>query len=348
MYAQNHRLRCIMVGLGDVSAQMLRHLDQQPWYTTVAAVDVRAEARSSATQTIGLPPQAIFADIAEALVYTQADLAIINTPSEWHYAQVRMALAAGVHVLVAKPFTQSLAHARELVELAFERGLTLCVGQQLRYNRHYTTVRRCIEAGMLGTVEAINFVNSKPRHTARNLAHMQQPALYEMSCHHFDILMSLLPDHTPEWIVCDGFQPSWSVYNGPCMVNALIRFSDRVHVLYQAGFSAQAPNYELRLDGTLGALRCRGTHMSVDDMVYEFAPRGQAFRPLPLDAEVSVQDAWVPFFAHWHAYLCGGEEPPFSGKNNLRPFGLLSAGIESVETDRPVDLKQHHYAALFS
>ena len=76
-----------------------------------------------------------------------------------------------------------------------------------------------------------------------------QPALYEMSCHHFDCLMALFPDRVPEQIACDGFRPSWSVYAGPCMVNALVRFGGGLHVLYQGGFSSQADNYELRLEG---------------------------------------------------------------------------------------------------
>ena len=42
-----------------------------------------------------------------------------------------------------------------------------------------------------------------------------------------------------------GFQPSWSVYAGPCTINGLIRFDDNLHVLYHAGFSSQADLYEV-------------------------------------------------------------------------------------------------------
>lgn len=79
----------------------------------------------------------------------------------------------------------------------------------------------------------INFVNTKPRHQALNLRGMSQPALFEMSCHHFDAVMALVPDHVPESITCDGFQPSWSVYDGPCMVNGLNSFDHNLHILYQ-------------------------------------------------------------------------------------------------------------------
>ena len=247
--------------------------------------------------------------------------------------------------------TNDFAQAAALVKLANAKGLTLAVGQQMRYRRHYRAVRRFIAAGKLGSVEMINLLNTKPRHAALNLAGMDQPALYEMACHHFDALMALLPGRAPETIICDGFQPSWSVYGGPCMVNALIRFSGGPHVLYQGGFSSQADNYELRLEGSRGALRCRGIHMSNDTMANEFAERGHSFAAADIDRDVPAADPWAMYFDIWRRYLGGGAEPPFSGRNNLQIMALLSAGIESVETAQPLPVAvagNPRYAAAFS
>jgi predicted dehydrogenase len=202
----------------------------------------------------------------------------------------------------------------------------------MRYRRHYRAVARFIASGRLGSIDLINFINTKPRHKALNLARMSQPALFEMSCHHFDSLMALVPDRVPERIACDGFQPSWSVYDGPCMVNGLITLSQGLHVLYQGGFSSQADSYELRLEGSTGALRCRGVHMSNDTMTYEFAERGGRFAPIEIDDDIPGGDPWGYFFGLWHDYLQGGEEPPFSGRNNLQVFALLSAGIDSINS----------------
>lgn len=342
-------LRCLVVGMGSISKTMLRALRDQPWYETAGVVDVRDDALAKAGRALGLPGGALFRDLETALEQANADVAIVNTPSEFHFAQTRAALKAGLHVLVAKPVTNDFDQAVELVALAGRVGRTLAVGQQMRYRRHYQVVAEFLAGGQLGSVEAVNLFNTKPRHQAVNLASMDQPALYEMSCHHFDCLMSLVPDKVPEQIVGDGFRPSWSVYAGPCMVNALIRFSGGLHVLYQGGFSSQADNYELRLEGSRGALRCRGIHMSNDAMTYEFAERGGAFAPIDLDSDVPAGDPWLPFFSRWRDYLRGGAEPPFSGCNNLKVFALLSAGIDSVVTGRPVEVAGNpHYAVAFA
>lgn len=329
-------LRLLFCGYGQLGDSLARVLGRQPWCRIVAVADPNRRALQRAA---AYPNVSAFADFDEALESTDADVALINTPSEQHFRQAAAALSRGLHVLVAKPITNSLADARKLVALARKHRRKLAVGQQMRFNRHYRAVRAFIESGRLGEVEVVHFLNSKPRHRALNLGAMDEPAFYEMSCHHFDSLLALFPSSTPRSIVADAYRPSWSVYRGPCMVNALIRMSGGLHVLYHGGFSSQADMYELRLEGTRGALRCRGIHMSVDDMRYDFAPRAGEFRRVAIDARIAAANPWLEFFARWRAWLAGGAEPPFSGRHNLKVFSLLAAGIESARSGKTVNVK---------
>jgi len=324
-------LRCMLVGIGGVGKVILRHLIGQPWFRPVAFVDVDPLALTDGRALIAPHVPGEFPDLGEALKCIDADAVLINTPSELHYQQSLIAIDAGLHVCVAKPVTNDFAQAQDLVCRADAAGVTLSVKQQMRHNRHYQTVASFLRGGEIGQPEIIAFSNSKPRHKAYNLATMSQPALFEMSCHHFDTLMAMFPDHAPLRISCDGFRPSWSVYGGPCMVNALIELEGGVHVLYHGGFSSQSNWYELRVEGSLGVLRCRGLHMSKDTMEYEIAPRGGEFEVRDLDKGCEPVDAFVKFLDLWAAYVDGGPEPPWSGRNNLKVFGLLSAAIDSIE-----------------
>ncbi len=328
--------RLAFAGYGQLGAGLGRLLGAEPWCRIVAVADPRPAARESARRALGLPRQALFADYDEMLRRADADAVLVHTPSELHAAQARAALERGLHVLVAKPLAHRFSEALRLVALAHARRRTLAVGQQIRFNRHYRAVGAFVASGRLGRVEIVHFLNSKPRPVPLNLGALEQPALLEMSCHQFDALDAILPRARPEAIAADGWRPSWSAYRGPCMVNALIRCHGGVHVLYHAGFSAQADCYELRLEGTRGVLRCRGIHMSVDAMRYEFAPRGGAFAPVELDAAIGAVSPWGEFFARWRAWLEGGPEPPFSGRNNLRVLALVYAAIEAVKTGRTV------------
>ena len=344
-----HR-RCIAVGMGGIARVVVPALARRPWATVVGIVDLQPAALEQGQRLLGVPDRALFTDLDAALGALDANTALIHTPSEWHYRQCRSSLAAGLDVLVAKPITNSFADAVRLVEHADAAGRSLAVGQQVRYNRHYRAVQRFVAAGGLGTPESVTLLNSKPRHQALNLTDLDQPALYEMACHHFDSLMAIFPGAAPLRICCDGFRPSWSVYAGPCMVNALIECAGGLHVLYHGGFSSQSDHYELRIEGTRGVLRCRGIHMSNDYMEYEFAARGGKFvRREDLDADLGGGDPFEHFFDVWHDSLCGGPEPPWSGRNNLKVFALLSAAIDAIAAGQWVEVAgSEPYAASFA
>lgn len=329
-------LRLLFVGYGHLGEYLARRLAAEQWCRIVAVADPSKAALARATSLFQV---STFAHLDAALAATEADTAVISTPSEQHYQQAAAALKHGLHVLVAKPITNSYADAKALVALAAAKRRKLAVGQQIRFNRHYKAVAQLVRAGKLGKVEVVHFLNSKPRHQALNLAGMEQPAFYEMACHHFDSLLALFPKARPQSIVADGYRPSWSVYSGPCMVNALIRFTDDLHVLYHGGFSSQADCYELRLEGTKGALRCRGIHMSVDEMRYEFAPRGGSFEPIEPEGGLPAVNPWDEFMTRWRDWLAGGAEPPFSGRSNLKVFALVAAGIESARSGRTVRIR---------
>ncbi len=320
------KTRSIIVGMGGISRSMLRLLAEKHWHELVAVVDVNEDALAAAS----VPEAARFTDLERALRETEADVALINTPSEWHYQQTDAALRAGVSPLVAKPLTNNFTHSQALVALAAERDIKLAVGQQMRYFRHYLTAAEFVASGALGDIEQIYFFNAKPRHQARNLAGFEQPVLWEMTCHHLDCLFAVLPELVPSAVICDGFLPSWSVYDSACMINGLFRFTGGQHMVYHAGYSTQSDCYELRLEGSNGALRCRGLHMSKNEMTYEFAQRGAAFEVIDLDRGRPPTQPWSVFFDRWHDWLSGGSEPHFSGRENLKVLATIDAAIESL------------------
>ena len=341
-------IRVLIVGMGHVSRTMLKVLGLKPWFRCAGVVDVSEAGRQRGRELADLPPAALFDDLGRALAALEPDAVLVNTPSELHFDQARQCVSAGCHVLVAKPVTNDFAEAVRLVEMAEEAGVTLGVGQQMRYNRHFRAVARHVASGALGSVEAAWFLNSKPRPEVANLATMTQPSLFENACHHFDCFLAIFEGRDPAWICCDGFIPSWSKYVGPCMVNALIRFEGGLHVSYHGGFSSRAPMYEFRLEGSAGALRCQGVHMAHPTMDYEVAPALGEFSAQRIDDDLPVEEPWLPFLDAWHDHLHGRDEPPFSGRRNLKVFAMLSAAIESVNTGRPVEIKGNpRYAAAF-
>lgn len=80
------------------------------------------------------------------------DAAVVAVPDPLHAAVGRRVLGAGVHCLMVKPLTPTLAEGRELAELAAARRLHAVVELHKRYDEANLVVRRLLAEGRLGRV----------------------------------------------------------------------------------------------------------------------------------------------------------------------------------------------------
>ncbi|CAM4020009.1 oxidoreductase [Rahnella victoriana] len=90
-------------------------------------------------------PEKLFADAS-------IDLVVIPTPNTTHFPLAKLALEAGKHVIVDKPFTVTLEEARELDVLAREKGKVLSVFHNRRWDSDFLTVKALINEGALGDI----------------------------------------------------------------------------------------------------------------------------------------------------------------------------------------------------
>lgn len=106
---------------------------------------------------------------AEALFAERGiDLVVIATSNDSHAPLARRALEAGKHVVVDKPFTLTVAEARELVELGEQKRRVLSVFHNRRWDADFLTLRRRLvgddggATGPLGRV--VHFESHFDRH----------------------------------------------------------------------------------------------------------------------------------------------------------------------------------------
>ena len=78
------------------------------------------------------------------------DCALVCVPDDRHYEVTAALLERGVHCLVVKPFTPTLAEARKLVALADRKGLHGAVEFHKRHDEQNLLARRVLREGRLG------------------------------------------------------------------------------------------------------------------------------------------------------------------------------------------------------
>ncbi|QKJ86078.1 Oxidoreductase [Paramixta manurensis] len=99
-----------------------------------------------------LPEAQVVASPEEAIRHPEVDLVVIASPNATHAPLAKVALEAGKHVVVDKPFTLDMREARELIALAEEQQRVLSVFQNRRWDSDYLGIKQVIEQGHLGKV----------------------------------------------------------------------------------------------------------------------------------------------------------------------------------------------------
>ncbi|MGK6351132.1 oxidoreductase [Parapedobacter sp. DT-150] len=142
-------------------------------------------------------PDAVMVTHADEIIYADdVDLVVVATSNDMHYPLTKAALLAGKHVVVEKPFTNTVAEADELVALAEARGRVLSVHHNARWHSDYLTVKNVLQSGRLGRLVSFEvrydrFRNALREHAWREADLPGSGILYDLGAHLIDQALRL-------------------------------------------------------------------------------------------------------------------------------------------------------------
>ena len=130
-------IRILVVGCGHMGTSHAKAYHAMEGFEIVGVVSRGEASRQSLLAALGTDyPQ--FSSYEEALAATQPDAVSINTYPDTHADYARKAFAAGCHVFLEKPLANTVAEAREVVDLARKTGKKLVIGYVLRVHPTWT------------------------------------------------------------------------------------------------------------------------------------------------------------------------------------------------------------------
>lgn len=137
------------------------------------------------------PEATIVRSYEEMLSNPDIELIVVNTPDRFHFEMSKAALLAGKHVVIEKPFAQTVAQAEELIELAKKQNKMLTVYQNRRWDGDFLTVKKIIEDGLIGEVAEFEshfdrFRNTVQQGTWKEDAEEGGSVLYNLGSHMID------------------------------------------------------------------------------------------------------------------------------------------------------------------
>ncbi|MFC5930843.1 gfo/Idh/MocA family oxidoreductase [Cryobacterium melibiosiphilum] len=121
---------------------------------TVQAVGSRTPGAAAAfADEFGIPTA--HASYEALVADPQVDVVYVATPHPFHEANARLALNAGKHVLIEKPFALNAQQARAIVDLATGRNLLVMEAMWTRFLPHMVRIREILAAGTIGEVHTL-------------------------------------------------------------------------------------------------------------------------------------------------------------------------------------------------
>ncbi|ENY6169685.1 oxidoreductase [Vibrio fluvialis] len=136
-----------------------------------------------------------FGDANDLLDNSDAELVIITAPNDVHYPLAKRALQNGKHVIVEKPFVTRIEDGEELIALAAEKGLTLSVFHNRRWDGDFLTLQKLMAEGGLGDIKLFesHFDRYRPeiRQRWRELAQDGGGILFDLAPHLLDQALAL-------------------------------------------------------------------------------------------------------------------------------------------------------------
>lgn len=128
------KLRTAVVGTGYLGRFHAQKYAAMPDVELVAVVDQDLDrAREVATEACTITTGTEAAPNLDALIGA-VDAVSVVVPNTAHYEVARPLLAAGIHVMLEKPLTNTVAQADELIALAAAQGVVLQAGHLERFN----------------------------------------------------------------------------------------------------------------------------------------------------------------------------------------------------------------------
>jgi predicted dehydrogenase len=221
----NHRkMRIAVIGaghLGTIHTRLVKTIDE----VELAGV---ADPSPAARQRIAQDFQAEVFEDHRPLI-GKIDAAILAAPTDHHY-WIGMELAeAGVHLLIEKPLTLTVAEADALIRAARARQLVLQVGHVERFNPAFTTA-----AAQLHRPRYIEAVRASG-YTGRSI---DVGVVLDLMIHDIDLVLSLVPSEVV------GIEAIGTAVLGPHedLAHARLRFANGCI----ANLSASRVSYEPR------------------------------------------------------------------------------------------------------
>ena len=204
-----NKIKCAVIGTGYLGRFHAQKYQLIPKADLIGVCDANPETAKAVAQELNVQA---FLDYTE--LFGKVDAVSIAATTNKHYEIAKACLKQGIHVLIEKPITETVAQAEELIQLAEEMGAKLQVGHLERFNSARMALDEYLRKPLF--IESERLAPFNPRGTDVNV-------ILDLMIHDIDIIQNMV--HSP--IVSIEAQGTPVLTKAIDIANARITFANR-------------------------------------------------------------------------------------------------------------------------
>ena len=297
------------------------------------------------------PDAIIYKTIDQVIADDRVDLVVLATPHNTHAELAIKAMDNGKHVVTDKIMCMNAAEAEAMIEASNRNNVLLSVFHNRRWDWDYTTVRKIIDDGLLGTPYL--FQVAIMRYGApggwRGVKSQSGGILFDWPAHFVDQALQLV-DSPVKTVFCDiHYGRYWETDIGN-YANLWIRFQNDVFYQIEIGNLARKAKPRWYIQGTLGGLVKHGIDPQEPAMingnidVAEQDPENYAQVSTEVGGEVEdlivepVKSSWRAYYQNISNVLNDGDELIVKPTQILEVMRVYDAAMLSSESNEAIQL----------
>lgn len=294
------QVRIAVVGLGFMGGRWARTIAEHGGAELAVVSDIRPDVAATFGDRYGAE---VVADPHQAVSHSGVDGVVVCTPEHLHTDIALAAIAEEKVVAVEKPLAHTVADAEKIRDAADASGVPVLAAHILRFDPRYAAVRRAVEAGEIGSVQAIRSERIGLVADQDILGGRTSIALY-YGVHEFDLARWYAGDVAEIWAARSSGVVAAHGYDVEDLYSVGLRFRSGAHGTAAIGWSLppRTPGYGIAgftvigehgvlqvHQGSTGYLKVLADGPADDDVHYSPDVHGTMYGAMGIEADHFVR-----------------------------------------------------------
>lgn len=320
-----------VIGAGRIGRIHAANIAANPAARLIGVADVDAASAESLAGACGVRSMTLEETFT-------ADAVLIASPTPTHAGYIERAAAAGRAIFCEKPIDLSAERVRACLQAVQRAGVALMVGFNRRFDPHFATLKRRLDAGEIGSLELLTIISRDPAPPPPAYVATSGGLFRDMMIHDLDMARFLLGEEPVDVHAAASCLVDVAIGAAGDVDTAVVTLQTASGRLCQISNSRRASyGYDQRIEahGAKGLLRAGNVTATTVERA---------------NADGFVSDPALPFFleryaaayrAELDAFIAAvtrGVAPLPDGDDGLRALLLADAATESARTSATIRL----------